>query len=143
MLRLEHFAEGLAQFARQYHVAHFDGVDLHADGLRLRRDEFTELRADSDVLREQRFHRDAREDGADGRLVRAVDVRRVVVYGLHALGGIGNLRGEHDAELHTDVIGARHFLAGDLKERLAHIDERDAEVVYPSGRGGGPRRVFR
>ena len=85
LLGLEHFAEGLAQLARQHHVAHFDGVDLHADGLGLWRDEFAELRADGDTLGEQRFHRDAGDDGADGRLRRAVDVRRVVVRGLHAL----------------------------------------------------------
>ena len=50
-------------------------MDLDADGLGLRRDEFADLRADGDALGEQRFHRDAGDDGADGRLRRAVDVR--------------------------------------------------------------------
>ena len=96
LLGLEHFAEGLAQFARQHHVAHFDGVDLHADGLGLRRDEFAELRADGDTLGEQRFHRDASDDGADGRLRRAVDVRLLAhpptpTFPLRLLGGYPRL----------------------------------------------------
>ena len=56
----------------------------------------------------------------------------MVVRGLHALCGIDDLRREHDAELHADIIGAQHFLAGDLEQRLAGIDEGDAVVPAPS-----------
>ena len=56
----------------------------------------------------------------------------MVVRGLHALRGVHDLRGEHDAELHADVIGAEHFLAGDLEQRPARIDERNAEVLAPA-----------
>jgi hypothetical protein len=53
----------------------------------------------------------------------------VIVRGLHTLRGIDDLRGEHDAELHADVIGAEQFLAGNLEQRLARIDEHDAVVL--------------
>lgn len=79
LLRLEYFAERLAQFARQHHVAHLDGVKLYADGFRVCRYDLAELRADGDTLREQRFHRHARDDGAHGCLRCAVNVRRVII----------------------------------------------------------------
>ena len=43
-----------------------------------------------------------------------------------------DLHGEHDTELHADVIGAEHFLAGDLEQHLARVDERNAEVLAPT-----------
>ena len=64
----------------------------------------------------------------------------MVVHGLHAPGGIDDLRDEHDAELHTDVVGAEHFLAGDREQRFARLDERDAVVFAPADVPA--RRVF-
>jgi len=51
---------------------------------------------------------------------------------LHALRGVHDLRGEHDAEFPADVVGAEHFLSGDLEQGLARIDERDAKVLTPT-----------